>query len=499
MAKPEQNIVVIGGGIGGLTAAALLAKRGCRVLVLEQAFIPGGCASTFKRRGFTFDVGATQVAGLEPGGIHAQIFAQLELELPEATPCDPACAVFLPGENQPISVWRDPQRWQAERLAQFPGTERFWAKLDQLFRLCWEFNQRDPILPLHSPRDVLEIVTKLRPQTLLTVPYTLQTVGGVLRRLKLGHHTRLKQFLDLQLKLYSQVDADETAMLYAAVALGLSTEPQGLYHLQGSMQVLSTRLHQAIVNHGGRLITRQRAERIVLKQDRAHTVSVMNLRNQKRWEVPCEQVIANVTCWDLVNLLALNNDYSRRIEKLPSASGAFILYLGVDAACLPADCPPHLQFLYDANGALGENNSLFVSVSRAGDGRAPAGKATIIASTFTETAPWWYENTDYAALKATYTETALQHLAQYFPNLRDYIQHIEAATPRTWQHFTGRHLGMVGGVAQRPWNFGPLSLSNHTPIANVWLVGDSTYPGEGTAGVSYSARNAVQLLERSLR
>ena len=69
----KSKIVVCGAGIGGLTTAALLAHRGYEVQVFDQAIIPGGCASTFKRRGFTFDVGATQVAGLEPGGIHHRI------------------------------------------------------------------------------------------------------------------------------------------------------------------------------------------------------------------------------------------------------------------------------------------------------------------------------------------------------------------------------------------------------------------------------------------
>lgn len=59
----QSRVIVVGGGIGGLTAAALLARRGYQVLIVDQALVPGGCASTFKRQGFIFDVGATQVAG----------------------------------------------------------------------------------------------------------------------------------------------------------------------------------------------------------------------------------------------------------------------------------------------------------------------------------------------------------------------------------------------------------------------------------------------------
>lgn len=52
----KPHVVVIGAGIAGLTAGALLAHRGYQVLVVDQAIAPGGCASTFKRKGFTFDV-----------------------------------------------------------------------------------------------------------------------------------------------------------------------------------------------------------------------------------------------------------------------------------------------------------------------------------------------------------------------------------------------------------------------------------------------------------
>ncbi|MEO0537979.1 MAG: C-3',4' desaturase CrtD [Cyanobacteria bacterium P01_A01_bin.123] len=492
-----QTVAVIGAGIGGLTAAALLAKRGYRIRVFDQALVPGGCASTFKRRGFTFDVGATQVAGLETGGIHHQIFTELGIDLPEATPCDPACAVYLPGETHPISVWRDPERWRAERQRQFPGSEPFWQLMQTLFQASWRFQQRDPVLPPRSLWDLVQLAKAIRPDTLITVPYTFATVGQLLRIYGLGRDRRLKTLLDMQLKLYSQVGADETALLYAATALGVSQEPQGLSHLHGSMQVLSDRLVEALEMHGGELLMRHTVDGIEMTGDQISALTVRNQNTGDVWKEPADAVMANVTVQSLVRLLGdrAPQGYSQRVEKLPPASGAFVIYLGVDQAAIPSDCPPHLQFLYDYDGPIGENNSLFVSVSRPGDGRAPAGRATIIASSFTDVTLW--EQTDnYEGLKEKYTQGAIAKLSQFFDLRDEHLIHVEAATPRTFVRFTGRDRGMVGGIGQRVPTFGPFGFANRTPIDGLWLVGDCTHPGEGTAGVSYSAMTAVRQFVR---
>ncbi|MBD1869611.1 C-3',4' desaturase CrtD [Cyanobacteria bacterium FACHB-471] len=491
-----KRVVVIGAGIGGLTAAALLAHRGYQVLVLDQALVPGGCASTFKRRGFTFDVGATQVAGLEPGGIHHRIFAELDIDLPEATPCDPACAVYLPGETQPISVWRDPDRWQAERQRQFPGSEPFWQLMADLFRYSWAFQSRDPVLPPRNLWDFGQLVQAVRPGTLFTLPHTFSTVGQVLRWYGLGSDRRLKTFLDLQLKLYSQVDAEDTALLYAATALGVSQEPQGLYHLQGSMQVLSDRLVASLERDGGKLLMRHTVEQIYTENGQAKAIAIRNQKTGEIWTETADHIVANVTVQNLMQLLGTEapKGYERRVEKLPSASGAFVVYLGVDQSAIPADCPPHLQFLYDYDGPIGENNSLFVSVSHPGDGRAPEGKATVIASSFTDPTIWSHCD-NYESLKQQYTEEAIARLSQFFHLTPETLVHTEAATPRTFAHFTGRDRGIVGGIGQRIPTFGPFGFANRTPVKHLWLVGDSTHPGEGTAGVSYSALTVVRQIE----
>ncbi|NEQ54799.1 MAG: C-3',4' desaturase CrtD, partial [Leptolyngbya sp. SIO3F4] len=386
----NPKVVVIGAGIGGLTTAALLAKRGYSVQVYEQAMVPGGCASTFRRRGFTFDVGATQVAGLEPGGIHHQIFSELGLELPTAEHCDPACAVFLPGENTPINVWRDPERWKLERQRQFPGSEPFWQKLSNLFSYSWRFQTRQPVLPPRNLWDTWQLANSLRPDTLLTVPYTFSTVGQLLKGYGLYENRRLKTFLDLQLKLYSQVGADETALLYAATALGVSQSPQGLFHLQGSMQVLSDALVKAIKHYGGKISLGHTVEKIQLEDKQPRFVQICHQKTGETWLEPVDHLVANVTVQNLTELLGdqTPKGYQHRVDKLIPSSGAFVVYLGVDQAAIPDNCPPHLQFLYDYDGPIGENNSLFISVSRPGDGRAPEGKATIVASSFTNVQAW---------------------------------------------------------------------------------------------------------------
>ena len=504
-AKQNQlRVIIVGAGIGGLTAGALLAKRGYDVTIYDQAIVPGGCASTFKRRGFTFDVGATQVAGLEPGGIHHRIFNELEIDLPETSYCDPACAVYLPGETEPINVWRDPEKWQAERQRQFPGSEPFWQLLNKLFLASWKFQSRDPVLPPRNLWDTWQLVSSVRLGTLITLPFTFMTVGDALRLYGLSGDKRLKTFLDMQLKLYSQVDADQTALLYAATALSVSQAPQGLFHLQGSMQVLSDCLVKGLEKYGGRLKMRHCVTSIQTEGTKAVAVEVRDHKGITTTE-KAHHIVTNVTVQNLVRLV--DNDeinrafvgYRKRVAKLPQPSGAFVIYLGVDRAAIPENCPPHLQFLYDYEGIIGENNSLFVSVSKPGDGRAKEGRATIIASSFTDASMWWRgTEEEYQQLKQQYTTEAIASLNSYFHLTPNTIIHQEAATPRTFATYTARERGIVGGIGQRVATFGPFGFANRTPIKNLWLVGDSTHPGEGTAGVSYSALTVVRQIERQV-
>lgn len=495
----KEKVIVIGAGIGGLTTGALLAHDGYDVTIYDQAIVPGGCASTFQRKGFTFDVGATQVAGLEKGGIHHRIFEYLQLDIPSATYCDPACAVFLPQEKQPIMVWRNPEKWRLERERQFPNSKNFWALFKTLFEASWRFQSRDPILPPRNLWDLGQLIQALRLDTFVTAPFTFMTVADALRLFGLHKNRRLKTFLDMQLKLYSQVDTEETALLYAATALSVSQSPQGLYHLNGSMQVLSDRLVEGFKRDGGKLYMRHLVQKIHTENGKVTGVTVKNLKTGEIIQQKAHHVVGNLTVNNLATMTEnIPATYSQRVEKLPPASGAFVIYLGVDRTAIPDDCPLHLQFLYDYDKEIGEINSLFVSVSKQSDGRAPDGKATIIASSFTDINHWWnIPLEDYEALKQDYTNKTLDRLKEYFNLTPETIIHQEIATPVTFYKYTARKKGIVGGIGQRVSTFGPFGFPTRTPLQNLWLVGDSTHPGEGTAGVSYSALTVVRQIQNN--
>ena len=239
-------MIVVGGGIAGLTAAALLARDGVKVTLLEAHHQTGGCAGTFRRRGWVFDVGATQVAGLEPGGSHARLLQHLNVPLPAAEILNPGCVVDLGDGSPPIPLWHDPEAWAAEREHQFPGSKPFWSLCHQLHSSNWQFANKDPVVTPRSLWDLGTMLRALRPATLASGLFTGLTIADLLQLCGCGQDQRLRRFLDLQLKLYSQEPANRTAALYGATVLQMAQAPLGLWHLEGSMQVLSDQ------NDGGR-------------------------------------------------------------------------------------------------------------------------------------------------------------------------------------------------------------------------------------------------------
>ena len=487
--EKRLDVVVVGAGIAGLTAAALLAREGLTVELLEAHQQSGGCAGTFRRGPYTFDVGATQVAGLEPGGSHQRLLAHFGLPLPQATPLDPACVVDLADGRPPVRIFRDPARWKAEREQQFPGSGRFWQLCATLHGANWAFASRDPVLPPRSLWDLGQLLPALRPANLASGLLAAASVADLLTLTGCGGDPRLRRFLDLQLRLYSQEPAEGTAALYGATVLAMGQAPLGLWHLQGSMQVLSQQLEQALAAGGGQLRLRHRVSGLERSNEPGGGAG-WRVRGE-RFERQAADVVLALPVQSLPDLLGeqLPAGYRQRLAQLPDPSGALVFYGAVERALLPANCPAHLQLDWADPGTL------FVSVSHEGDGRAPAGLATVIASVFTAAKPWFgLEATAYDQAKAEARSAMQRGLESLLGISSEQWRHAELATPRGFERWTGRPFGFVGGLGQHPSRFGPFGLASRTPLPGLWLCGDSIHPGEGTAAVGLSALMACRQL-----
>lgn len=480
----QEQVVIIGAGIGGLTAGALLLRAGLPVTVLEAHIYPGGSAGTFYHQGYRFDAGATLAGGFSSGGPHARLASILGLGWP-IHPVDPAWIVHLPGGDT-VTQWADPAAWEAEWRAAFPDSERFWRLQRRLADAAWEIAAQPFPWPPASAGDVATLAAALRPTTLRALPYLTRTVAGMIP----PDRPALKTFLDAQLLIAAQTTAGEANALYGSAALDLPR--RGVNHVCGGIGALAETLVAWIRDNGGNVHFRQQVENIEVRNGRAVAV-----HTNKGMTIAADWLLANVTPWSLHELLGGDAPpmLRREVDRRDPTWGAFTLYLGLDARQLPQSAADHHQVIVDADLPLGEGNSVFISLSDPEDkSRAPAGKRAATLSTHTEIGPWWRlrrgsDPRAYEARREIYTERLLLAAERALPGIRDAVELILPGTPVTFEFYTRRPRGMVGGFPQTSLF---RARGPHTGIPNLKIVGDSVFPGQSTAGVTLGAMRVAE-------
>ncbi|HYY59236.1 MAG TPA: NAD(P)/FAD-dependent oxidoreductase, partial [Pyrinomonadaceae bacterium] len=306
-----------------------------------------------------------------------------------------------------------------------------------------------------------------------------------------GTSLRFRRFIDAQLQMFAQRDSRECAYLYAAVALGLPRE--GMYVMRGGAQALADTLVEAIRKSGGTV----RLDTTVLRlaYDSTGRARGVDLLSGETIEAT-RAVVSNLTVWDtygkLVGLNRTPPPVRSRLKEL-RGWGAYLLYLGMDegaAASLPAEHILALTDWCEGEEYDAERAQFMFTCAPAWDTRAPKGKRAVTVNTFTEPTQWFAfhrDETEHEEQDQSRLEECWERIHRSLPELGDRLEVIETATPRAFYEKTRRKLGMVGGVGQSLDVFGSKSLSHRTPLENLYMVGDSTFPGHGIAAVTQSA------------
>lgn len=255
------DVVVIGAGIAGLIAATLLQHDGARVLLLEAHDKPGGCAGYFAIRDFTFDAGATVALGFETNGLHRRVFEYLKVDFAPAQRVG-GLRMLLP--DRVLMIWHEAAKWRTARRT-LPGhrlsQELFWHLQETVADASWAALARLPSLPLQTSRDWMRNLRLLTPRLAPLAPFLGNTVGDVLRWLRLDGDRAFVAVLNLLLIITAQEEAPRVPFINGCAGLDLFRH--GGYHLRGGMGAIARHLLAAFKRDGGVARLGERVRRIM--------------------------------------------------------------------------------------------------------------------------------------------------------------------------------------------------------------------------------------------
>ncbi|MGC1528440.1 MAG: NAD(P)/FAD-dependent oxidoreductase [Phormidesmis sp.] len=529
MPSPSADIIVIGSGLGGLVAGALLARYGRRVIVCESHTLPGGAAHAFSRqlkspdqsskdqpnlpteKRFTFDSGPSFYCGLgESGSANpiGQVLAVLE-ETIETVPYEPFGYYHFPEGTLP--VYGDSKRYQQAISGFSPvGAEQF-AELEKRLLKIYAPLKAIPTLALRADLQLLPLLLRQYPAAVAQMLPNLPDLGRSMGEVMAAHVNDpwLKRLLDLECFLLSGMKCEQTVAPEMAFMFGERAQSVIDYPVGGSGAIVDA-LVRGLTKWGGQLRLGTHVEQIIThagtRTARAGRVQGVRLKSGEQIEAPI--VISNATIWDTYSRLLSPSDLPARYrqQKLdtPAVDSFMHLHLGIRADGLE-DIPIHHVVVHEhAVDVTAPGNTCMVSIPTVLDStQAPEGYHTVHAYTLEPYDEWemafcggdrtdpksnqkssqQYEQKKYEQKKREKAEPLFRAIEKVIPDVRDRVELELIGTPLTHSRFLRRYKGTYGpAIAAKEGRF----PSNKTPIKGLYLVGDSTLPGIGVPAVAAS-------------
>ena len=492
----DCEVAVVGGGIGGLTVAALLSQRGVDVCLLERDSQIGGCAASVEKFGYKFDPTDGLYTGWSDGDIYSRIFSELSVTPPETRLKKPDYVVRLPDGEQ-VSVTTSPEQLESELSRVFPECRdlaiAFYRQLHKISSALDQAVQTDHKSLVGSIARKALSLARHGTAALELGKYSSDTTDKHLGAVS----WRFRRFIDVQLQTFANGDSSQVSYLYAASIL---VNRRGMFSIKGGAAALAERLAESIAHNGGKIRLNTRVLR--LSYDSAGKAIGVDLLTGETVRAS-RAIISNLTIWDTYGKLIGLNRTAPQLRKTMNELrgwGAYMVYAGIDAVAADtiSESPLlHITNLQECSDYDPETAQFMFNNASGWDPRAPDGKRAVTIHSFTDVERWFTfhrDETELEEMDQEMLETVWTRLHSSMPSLGDSIEVIDTSTPRTYYEQTRRKLGMVGGLPVTPALFSEGS-SFETALPNLLIVSDTCSIG-GMAGVSRLALNLANQLSK---
>ncbi|MBK7864846.1 MAG: NAD(P)/FAD-dependent oxidoreductase [Archangiaceae bacterium] len=487
--KPDPNlpadhfdVVIIGSGMGGLTAALLLLREGFKVCVLEQHYRPGGCLHRFFRKRIPFDTGFHYLGGLDDGGTLNQYLKFLgvrdRISIHHLDP-DGFDVLRFPGYE-----FKVPAGWPAfvRRLnEEFPNEKH---AISRFAEACQEICRESFAYSFTKPKE--DEVGR----------YAAVTLGGFLRSLEASE--RLRAVLCGQSFLYGVAPEATPLELHAHVVDSMLQGPAGV---DGGGEALAQVMVKAIREHGGVVRTRTPVTALEMKDGKISAAHVA-----KGDPVQAHMFISNAHPHHTLDLLppgAFKPAYVNRVRDMKNGIACIAGYFLSDAVEAPKrNCNIYINPSFDIDhtyraNAFGaghtDEKAVFVTFPSDREKVWPFPRMVLSLGIM----PWdevsrfsasktKERGEEYEAVKRRHGADLQRAIEAYLPDHAGHLKIADLSTPLTNRDYTRTAQGAMYGLEHSVDRWGKYALGTRTKIPNLLLTGHSVLM-PGVVGVTIGA------------
>jgi all-trans-retinol 13,14-reductase len=484
--KPgPYDVIVIGSGMGGMTSAAMLAKLGKRVLVLEQHYVPGGFTHTFRRKHYEWDVGVHAVGEVTEQSMTGRLLHHLtDGELKWAS-LGPVYDEFHYPDGFRIDFPDSPQQFRENLCEACPGESQAIDKYLELVRDVAR-NMKGYYLAKIFPKSMAPIANQLLARKAQRC-FEMSTEKVVN---ELTENERLRSIFCAQWGYYGSPPSRSSFAIQALVVKHFSW---GAYYPEGGSGSIAKCLLKTVADAGGWTQIRADVDEILIQKGRA-----IGVRLQTGEEITAQKIVSAVGIQSTIQRL-MPSEYSQQpwadsIQTLPKSAAHVCLYLGFKGDIRKAGCTAANKWFYntwdneqepwsiDQPDNLGDAAILYCSFPSLKDPLFDAGPEQRHTGEVVTFVPWesfapWLDTRwqkrggDYADFKKKLEAKLLEQFLQHVPGLRGMVEYAEISTPLSTDNFVRPMHGAIYGIEPTPDRFRNHWLRARPPVKNLYFSG----------------------------